>query len=71
MTYAILQAIKVHVCTNNTDRMYTLSLRGDHTMTYPILQANKVHVCTNNTDRMYTLSFRWRPHYDLSYTPSY
>jgi hypothetical protein len=24
MTYPILQAIKVHVCTNNTDRMYTL-----------------------------------------------
>jgi arginase family enzyme len=27
MTYPILQAIKVHVCTNNTDRMYTLSFR--------------------------------------------
>ena len=28
MTYPILQAIKVHVSTNNTDRMYTLSFRG-------------------------------------------
>jgi hypothetical protein len=28
MTYPILQAIKVHVCTNNTDRMYTLIFRG-------------------------------------------
>ena len=27
MTYPILQAIKVHVCTNNTNRMYTLSFR--------------------------------------------
>jgi hypothetical protein len=48
-----------------------LALGGDHTMTYHILQAIKVHVCTNNTDMMYTLIFRWRPHYDLSYTPSY
>ena len=28
MTYPILQAIKVHICTNNTDRIYTLSFRG-------------------------------------------
>jgi hypothetical protein len=50
-----------------------LALGGDHTMTYPILQlqAIKVHVSTNNTDMMYTLSFRWRPHYDLSYTSGY
>jgi hypothetical protein len=27
MTYPILQAIKVHVSTNNTDMMYTLSFR--------------------------------------------
>ena len=71
MTYPILQAIKVHVCTNITGRMYTLSFRGDYTMTYPILQAIKVYVCTNNTDRMYTISFRWRPHYDISYTSGY
>ena len=71
MSYPILQAIKVHVCTNNTDMMYTLTLGEDQTMTYPILQAIKVHVCTNNTDRMYTLSFRGRPHYDLSYTSGY
>jgi hypothetical protein len=48
-----------------------LALGGDHTMTYPILQAIKVHACANNTDRMYALSFRWRPHYDLSYTSGY
>jgi arginase family enzyme len=48
-----------------------LALGGDHTMTYPILQAIKVHICANNTDRIYILSFRWRPHYDLSYTPGY
>ena len=32
MTYPILQTIKVHVCTNNTDRMYTLSFRGETTL---------------------------------------
>jgi arginase family enzyme len=38
MTYPILQAIKVHICTNNTEGCIPLALGGDHTMTYPILQ---------------------------------
>ena len=71
MTYPILQAIKVHICANNTDRMYTLSFRWRPHYDLSILQAIKVHVSTNNTDRMYTLSFRGRPHYDLSYTSGY
>jgi hypothetical protein len=44
MTYPILQAIKVHICTNNTDMMYTLSFRGrPH---YDFLSVLLVETCT-------------------------